>query len=256
MHGNGTEWIDQGLPTPTYHEHINIGYMIAYALDGYFGTTQGTQYLNDIIARFLITFREYKPTRVASSSLSSLKRSSSSLSANSTYLPKIYKLKELQALKSMSNKKLPRATADKFEDFTFWAIKFHCEDLIKEQGVVSAEQLIQFALENFEGKEHSTLKAKCRSVWNYYEQRNWTIPKPYTKKDQGEVMATRLEHINQVNKNRVLKNQNKIKAVLDDIFLQDDIKFKNGKYRVGKIAELTNLTRQSVSKYLKEMDLI
>jgi len=255
MHGNGTEWIDQGLPTPTYHEHINRGYMIAYALDGYFGTTQGTQYLNDIIARFLITFRECKPTRISSSSIAQ-RCSSSSSTHYGTYFNKIYKLKELQALKSMSNKKLPRATADKFEDFTFWAIKFHCEDLIKEQGVVSAAQLIQFALDNFEGKENSTLKAKCRSVWNYYEQRDWTIPKPYTKKDQGEVMATRLEHINQVNKNRVLKNQNKIKAVLDDIFLQDDIKFKNGKYRVGKIAELTNQNRKTVAKYLKEMDLV
>jgi len=257
MHGNGTEWIEEGLPTPTYHEHINIGYMIAYALDGYFGTTQGTQYLNDIIARFLITFRECKPTRISSSSLSFEARRSSSSTPYGTYFNKIYKLKELQALKSMSNNKLPRATADKFEDFTFWAIKFHCEDLIKEQGVVSAAQLIQFALDNFEGKEHSTLKAKCRSVWNYYEQRDWSIPVPYKRKcTEEQYMATRQENMNKVNQNRIIKNRNKIKAVLDDIFLQDDIKFKNGKYRVGKIAELTNLTRQSVSKYLKEMDLV
>jgi hypothetical protein len=151
---------------------------------------------------------------------------------------------------------LPRASADKFEDFTFWAIKFHCEDLIKSQGIPSASQLIDFALDNFEGKETSTLKAKCRSVWNYYEQRNWSIPVPYIKKDKGEVMATRLEHIENVNKNRVLKNQNKIKAVLDDIFLQNDIKFKNGKYRVGKIAELTKQNRKTVAKYLKEMNLV
>ncbi len=172
------------------------------------------------------------------------------------YLPKIYKLKELQALKSLSNSKLPRASADKFDDFTFWAIKFHCEDLIKSQGIPTADQLIDFALSNFEGKEHSTLKAKCRSVWHYYEKRNWNIPVPYKKKPQGEVMATRQEHIRQVNENRIIKNRNKIKAVLDDIFLQNDIKFKNGKYRVGKIAELTKIERKTVSKYLKEMKLI
>jgi len=231
--------------------------MIAYALDGYFGTSKGTEYLNDIIARFLVTFREQKPTRVTSSSYCGRSpRASSSLNTLGTYTPKIYKLRELQALKSLSNKKLPRSAADKFEDFTFWAIKFHCEDLIKEQGVVNADQLIQFALNNFEGKEHSTLKAKCRSVWNYYEQRDWTIPKPYTKKNQGEVMATRIEHINQVNQNRVLRNQNKIKAILDDIFLQDEIKFKNGKYRIGKIAKIANLTEKTVSKYLKEFNLV
>ena len=253
MHGNGTEWIDQGLPQPTYHEHINIGYIIAYALDGYFGTAQGTEYLNDIIARFLISFRECKPTRVPSRRPTA---SFSSCTRSGTYSPRIYKLRELQALKSLSSNKLPRATADKFDDFTFWAIKFHCEDLIKSQGIPTADQLIDFALSNFEGKEHSTLKAKCRSVWNYYEQRNWTIPAPYTKKPKDEVMATRLEHIEQVNKNRVIKNQNKIKTVLDDIFLQDDIKFKNGKYRIGKIAEIAEVHRETVTKYLKEFNLL
>jgi hypothetical protein len=173
-----------------------------------------------------------------------------------TYLPKIYKLKELQALKSLTNKKLPRASADKFEDFTFWAIKFHCEDLIHSQGLASAQQLIDFALSNFEGKEQSTLKAKCRSVWNYYEQRNWTIPVPYTKKPKAEVMATRLDHINKVNENRVIKNQNKIKSILDDIFLQDEIKFKNGKYKASAIAKIADIDKRTVSKYLKEFDLL
>lgn len=203
-----------------------------------------------------MTFREYKPTRVTSFSSTPKGYSSASSTLSGIYLPKIYKLRELQALKSLNNNKLPRASADKFEDFTFWAIKFYCEDLIKSQGMATAEQLIDFAYSNFEGKEYSTLRAKCRSIWNYYEQRNWSIPVPYTKKPQGEVMATRLEHIEQVNKNRVIRSNNKIKAILDDIFLQDDIKFKNGKYRIQKIAELTNLTRQTVSKYLKEMDLI
>lgn len=229
--------------------------MIAYAIDGYFGTHAGTEYLNDIIARFLVSFRDCKPSRV-SSSLITRRCASSSSTSSDTYLPRIYKLRELQALKSLSNSKLPRATADKFDDFTFWAIKFHCEDLIKSQGMATAEQLIEFACTNFEGKEKSTLKAKCRSVWNYYEQRNWTIPVPYTKKPKEQVMATRREHIAQVNKNRMQKNRNKIKAVLDDIFLQDKIKFKNGKYRIGKIAELTNMTEKTVSKYLKEFDLV
>ena len=257
INGNGTEWIDQGLPQPTYHEIINRGYIIAYALDGYFGTTKGTEYLNDIIARFLLTFREFKPTRIRQKVVMRAGVSSSShLTGVGIYLPRIYKMKELQKLKSIKNKKLPRASADKFDDFTFWAIKFYCEDLIKSQGIATSDQLIDFALNNFEGKEHSTLKAKCRSVWNYYERRDWQIPTPYKKKPRGEVMATRQEHIKQVNENRIIKNRNKIKAVLDDIFLQDDIKFKNGKYRVSKIAELTEIHRETVSKYLKEFNLI
>ena len=259
LHGDGVEWIDAGLPQPTYHEIINKGYLIAYAIDGYFGTTASTAYLNDVIARFLLTFKEYKPTRVEDSRL--LRASTSSSSSSSTlsgiYLPKIYKLRELQALKSLNNNKLPRASADKFEDFTFWAIKFHCEDLIKSQGMATAEQLIDFAYSNFEGKEYSTLRAKCRSVWNYYEQRNWNIPVPYKRKcTKEQYMATRKENMNKVNQNRIIKNRNKIKAVIDDIFLQDEIKFKNGKYSAVKIAELSGIERKTVSKYLKEFDLV
>lgn len=69
-------------------------------------------------------------------------------------------------------------------------------------------------------------------------------------------MATRLDHINKVNENRIIKNKNKIKSILDDIFLQDEIKFKNGKYRIGKIAEIAELHKETVSKYLKEFDLL
>jgi len=180
-----------------------------------------------------------------------------SITSLGTYTPKIYRLRELQALKSLSNKKLPRATADKFEDFTFWAIKFHCEDLIKKQGIASAEQLIQFALDSFEGKEHSTLKAKCRSVWNYYEQRNWAIPVPYKRKcTEEQYMATRQENMHKVNQNRAIRSRNKIKTIIDDIFLQDEIKFKNGKYKAAAIAKIAEIDKRTVSKYLKEFDLI
>ena len=69
-------------------------------------------------------------------------------------------------------------------------------------------------------------------------------------------MATRQENMNKVNQNRIIKNRNKIKAVIDDIFLQDEIKFKNGKYSAVKIAELSGIERKTVSKYLKEFDLV
>ncbi len=256
MQGNGTEWIDVGLPTPTYHEHINRGYMIAYALDGYFGTAAGIEYLNDIIARWLITFQENKPERVtSSSSLREVHRHAST--STGTYLPKIYKLQELKALDSKTSRKKIPNRADSFADIVFWSIKLYCEDLITAQGIVAYEQLETFAISNFiDKKDRSTLRAKCRSIWNYYNQRDWKLPKAYKKKDKGEVMATRQEHIEQVNKNREIKNRNKIKAILDDIFLQDSIKFKNGKYRIGEIAKIAEVHRETVSKYLKEFNLI
>ena len=248
MHGIGTEWLDAGLPTPTYFEQINKGYLIAYALNGYFGTQNGFKYLNDIIARFLITFREEKASRLSYPP---------TITNKSIYNGKIYKLRELQQLKSLKSKNYTPERANSFEDHTFWAIKLYCEDLIREQGIATANQLEEFAYGNFE-KDRSTLRAKCRSIWNYYERKDWKIRERRKKstRTKGELMATRQENIAKVNANKIIKNKNKIKAILDDIFLQDQIKFKNGKYRISAIAELSGIHRETVSKHLKEMGII
>jgi hypothetical protein len=124
--GNGTEWIDEGLPTPTYLEHINKGYLIAWAIDGYFGTQKATEYLNDIIARVLITFKDLKPKR---------QLYKPKFESASHYYPKIYKLQELKQLKSLRNKINAPTRANNFADHTFWAIKLYCEDLISSQNL-------------------------------------------------------------------------------------------------------------------------
>ena len=69
-------------------------------------------------------------------------------------------------------------------------------------------------------------------------------------------MATRLEHIKKVNQNRKTKVKVAISTVLEDMFVQEQIKYKNGNYKISAIAELTGIGRNAVSKYLKEMGLI
>jgi len=246
MNGNGTEWIDQGLPTPTYHELINKGYILAYALDGFFGTQNGSQYLNDMIARFLVTFRELNPSRIKEKPL---------IDARGTYYPKIYKLRELQALKSLSNKVLPRANADSFDDFTFWAIKFYCEDLIRTQGIPTADQLIQFAYSNFEDKERSTLKAKCRSVWHWYEQRNWKLSEPYKRKykdNDKELKLTRQERALENARLKAERARNKVLNMVTGL-MAATYKKKNGAWHISRIAEDTHMTRKTVTKYMAEL---
>jgi len=256
MNGNGTEWIDQNLPIPNYLEHKQDKYIIGYEIKGYFGTQKSQEYLNDIIARILITFKDLKACRLDNEVLPPLPLRS--VRYAHTFGHK-YDLKDLQGLQSIEGEKyLPRQSADNFEDHTFWAIKFHCEELIKRFGVVEYQRLESFALRSFEGKEYSTLKAKCRSVWNWYEKRNWKIPKGYKKvnKSKEQIVASRKEHIKKVNENRELKTRNKIKSLIDDIFVQDKIKMKNGKFKISAIAKLTEIHRETVSKHLKEMGLI
>jgi len=246
LSGNGTEWIDKDLPIPTYQEIVNRGYILAYAIDGYFGTQEATQYLNDIIARFLLTFRDFSPHRLREKPL---------IADAGHYYPKIYKLKELQSLKSLTNKTLPRAAADSFDDHVFWAIKFYCEDLIRSQGIPTADQLIEFALNNFEDKERSTLRAKCRSVWHWYEQREWQIPEPYKRKtkDDQELQVTRRERA--LENARANEERSRAKVVNAVTGLMSEVyKKKSGSWHVTRIAADTGLTRKTVSKYLKELD--
>jgi hypothetical protein len=155
--GNGTEWIDYKLPTPTIHKHINKGYFIGWAIDGFFSTKKGQEFLNDIIARFLISFKEqdierlpYKPTK-------------KDLDSDTARIyAKVYKLKEFsKQLDSLPTKKYVPIRADMFDDFTFWAIKLYAEDMIRATGFIVYSQLEDWAMSQFLGrKERSTIRAK------------------------------------------------------------------------------------------------
>ena len=117
LHGNPSDFLEHDLPLPSYLKKINKGYLIGWQIDGYFGTTQGLNFLNDIIARFSITFAENKPQRLP-------------------YEPKVnddkahvnnytYKLNRFSStLKSIKTKKYIPTRADNFEDLTFWFLCF------------------------------------------------------------------------------------------------------------------------------------
>jgi hypothetical protein len=236
------------LPIPTYLEHLNKGYFIAYCLNGFFGTKKGKEYLNDIIARFLITFSKLEPLRIKEKPI---------IKDAGHYYAKIYKLKELQGLKSLSNKKLIPTRAEKFDDFVFWAIKLHCESLINTQGMATFEQLFYFALESFESKETSTLRAKCRSIWNWYDERDWTIPKRNkynTEEELKELLMTRQERARANAVKREKESKAKVINMITGLYA-DEFKKKSGAWHLRKIAEATKLTPKTVSKHLKNYEL-
>lgn len=245
MTGNGTEWIDEGLPTPSYLEHINKGYLIAWAIDGYFGTQKATEYLNDIIARVLITFKDLKPKR---------QLYKPSIESASHYLPKIYKLKELQQLKSLKKRIHAPRRADSFEDHVFWSIKLYCEDLIRDQGLPTFTQLEDFAYQNFDHKDKSTLRAKCRSIFNWYEANNWKLPYKRKTKTAKELKVTRQERALENTRAREAKAKAKVINAITGL-MAETYKKKNGAWNISKIAEDNQLNRRTVSKYIKEHEL-
>jgi len=255
INGVGDEWIEFNLPIPTIHKHINRGYYIGWAIDGFFGTKNSQDFLNDIIARFLISFKEQGIERL------SYKPSKKDLDNQSARIyAKIYKLRAFsKQLNSLPTKKFTPTRADSFEDFTFWAIKLYAEDLIRATGFIVYESLENWALNQFlEHKERSTIRAKCRSVYYWYSDRDFQIPQKQKHKPQKkyleETMASRAEHMKKVSAEKAEKNKRAVINILTGLYA-DDYKKKNGSWHYLKIAEATGLSRYTVSKIIKENNL-
>ena len=247
--GNGTEWIDYNLPIPNLFEHINRGYMIGWAIDGYFGTSKSQEFLNDIIGRFLISFKEqgierlpFKPTKEHQDS------------KTAHIYKKVYRLREFsKQLKSLPTKKHIPERADSFEDFTFWAIKLYAEDMIRATGFIVYGTLENWALVQFVHKERSTIRAKCRSIWNWYNDRDFKLPNKAISKTKEEILMTRQER---AISNAKAKAEKARKTVINAItgLYADTYKKKSGAWHIGKVSEATKIHRETVSKYIKEYE--
>ena len=84
-----------------------------------FDTFKGVQYLNDIIARFKITFETSQYLK-------------HTVDTESTLCP--LKLRQFQGLKSRAIQKIRQVTRfDSSKDFIFYTIKFYAEDLKKKK---------------------------------------------------------------------------------------------------------------------------
>jgi len=240
--------MDYGLPWPNFLLHAQNGVFIGWIIEGYPGTKKSEEYFNDIIARFLLTFAEYKPERLPYAPYGAHMDNERA----HKLLDREYDLKEFQGLKSISLQRLPQLQGESVEhiDQTFWAIKNFTEACIKEfgEGVVVPYQTIEdFAMRNFLAKkERSTLKAKCRSIWNWYNERGWTIPQ------RREFEMTRSER---AKANAKLKYQRAQAAILGVVkgLITDEFKRKDGSWNISQIAKYLGMSRNTVKKHLEEL---
>ena len=167
-------------------------------------------------------------------------------------LDRAYDLKEFQGLKSISLQRLPQLQGESVEhiDQVFWAIKNFTEACIQKfgEGVVVPYQAIEdFAMRNFLAKkERSTLRAKCRSIWNWYNERDWTIPQ------RKEFEMTRSERAKANAKLKYQRAQAAILGLLKGLFA-DEFRKEDGTWNVSKIARSTKLSRPTVIRHLREL---
>jgi len=241
----GVEWMDEGLPPPNFLMHGQRGVFIGWQIAGYPGTKKSQEYINDIIARFLVTFMEYKPERLPYRPY--LKRKAHK------DLKTVHELDAFQNLRSVSLPKSVQKRGNSIEhiDQIFWAIKNWVEAYIKQVGEgvpVPYETLENWAMQNFiTEKERSTIRAKCRNVWRWYEARNWTIP------ERREFEMTRSER---ARKNAELKKMRARAAILGFLhqnLFANEYQRKDGSWNVLRISRALKMCPKTVRKHLREL---
>ncbi len=238
IQGDGQEIFDYSLPHPLKYTRNGNRYTLEYALNGYFSTKASNEYLNDIIARFTLCMK------VLSTNISSTEENGIELSY-------------FQGLKSIQRAN-DYERGDRGEDNVFWSIKLYTEDLIKQSGegnLIAYSLLESFAFSRFteRSKDKSTLKAKCRGIWNWYNELDWIIPARQNKLTAEELKMTRSENAKLVAKNKTEKNRKTIINCITGLYAEE-LKKKNGKWHLAKIADRLSMTRETVSKYIKEYE--
>jgi len=244
----GDVFIEYNLPTPNFVLNAERGVFIGWQVNGYPGTQKSREYFNDIIARFLIAYKAYKPERLPyRPDVSREAREAIKL------LNVAYELKEFQNLPSLywaNKKKIWTAESVGTIDQIFWAIKLYTEELIKEFGEgtpVPYGYLEDFAFKNFfDRKDKSTLRAKCRNIWHWYDERGWIIPK------RREWKMTRRE--------RAIKNAQAIKEkkrkqilnALTGIMRGEYIK-ADGTWNIYRLKKDLGMSDNTIRKHIKEL---
>ena len=227
-----------GLPMPNYISCTNAGAMLGWQIEGYFATKKGIEYLNDTIAKISIALQESQPKRLPWKP---------DTKAADHYYAKIYKLKAFNDLPGVRKRTKAPTRADSFDDYAFWAIKLWTEDQIREQGEgtpVSYEILEDWALSQFIEKERSTIRAKCRSVWSWYDNRGWTLPK-----DKRKFEMTRSERAKANAQKKADEAKRKVINATSGL-MAEEYKTKTGKWNISKLAKELKMSRDTVRKYL------
>lgn len=242
IYGDGSELLEYGLPTPNHYERSNnASYGVYWLIDGYIHTKKGRDYLNDLVARFSGAFRIAR--RLSQPDLSLRDNCVS----NGTQVGGMHStnLSQFGGLPSLRTKRaIKEVNTAKYEDNVFWAIKLEAIMLIRCNGWLDRSSLESWAMDVFLVGEHvkdkSTLRAKCRSVFEWYEARNWRV-------DERESTMSRIEGMA---KARAIKSE-RVRAKIQGAI--NVLRLYGAKITVRSVAEEAGIGTATAQKYLKEI---
>ena len=237
-----SEDIGDILPYPNKH-YINQVWVYYWLLDGFFGSKDSYEYLNDIKSRFLITYKD-------------------KINQIDTYPNKVIKedykhsLKHFQGLKSISINIINQTNRfDSSNDMVFWCLKIHAEYIIGIKGVITYQELLEYSIYHF--KDHkkgvSTLKSKCRGIVNYYINNNYSlsryVKKYNTKEEKEKLKMTRKQNMVKINKKKSEETQKKIDHFMSGMFIEE-YKKPNGSWNKTLICKELGISRPTLDKYI------
>lgn len=252
IHGDGSELLEYGLPTPNHYERSNnASYGVYWLVDGYIHTKKGREYLNDLVARFSGAFRIarrlHAPAhqRVLQDQIQSFSSRDEQVIIGDKNLTQICNLKQFGGLPSLRTKRaVKELNTAKYEDNVFWAIKLEAIMTIRCNGWLDRSSLESWAMDVFLVGEHvkdkSTLCAKCRSVFEWYEARNWRV-------DERESTMSRIEGAAKATAIRQARVKAKIQGAINVLRLYGT------KITVRAVAEEACIGTATAQKYLKEI---
>lgn len=234
-------------------ENITAQFIVyKLVVDGYGGTKRAKRFETDILLRFQILNDDIF----------------SDIEKKITSEPSSYNLQELSdrlpSLPSYNKNFIARVldNPQKYEDLYFWAMKWQMELLIKQGYTQSYNTLLEWALEQFSSKEFSTLKAKAKSIFNWYHARSFKTFGAYERKyTDKELQMTRSENMTRINKLVKEKHQKTMLALLEqnEMLFESEFIHKDGRFKglvnIQKLAKYMGVSEMTIRRNLKDMGI-
>ena len=234
-------------------ENITAQFIVyKLVVDGFGGTKRAKRFETDILLRFQILndgiFSDIEKKFTS-------EPSSYNLQELSKRLPSLPEYNKDFIARVLDNPK-------KYEDLYFWAMKAQMELLIKQGYTQSYNTLLEWTLEQFSSKEFSTLKAKAKSIFNWYHARGFKIFGAYERKyTDKELQMTRSENMTRINKLVKEKHQKTMLALLEqnEMLFESEFIHKDGRFKglvnIQKLAKYMGVSEMTIRRNLKDMGI-
>jgi len=281
------DFIDAGLPAPTFIIEHWKGYYIGWAINGSIKTNAQKDFYKDLALRLKKTFLvRTNLINIKISSIWALKYALESNEAVHIVTNQTYEMKDLagaceslttpeEKTKKLNDDKLLdikeelqvfAGTYTKSEDALFDFIRFRAYDYAKINSInnskINLEDLENYCLaiaeigyEVIGGKGISTAYAKTKNIaeWVYLKYGNGKRKRKI--ENDKELAMTRRERALSNSKAQYEKAHKKIMNAITGIFA-DEYKKKNGTWNIMKLARELSMSKNTIKKHLQEEGII